>query len=116
MCVCCCVDPADVSQTVSRAVSAFLSILSMQPPVQLLSVPRAFVSALQLPTDNLRWHLQLLKMSVSSLDVAQQIAQRYTSALLSPSAERLLTNSPRVGGLLNLSQVRAPTTVCFVLT
>jgi hypothetical protein len=103
--LCCRADPADVSRTVSQAVGAFMQLLSMPPPVQLLAAPRAFVHTLQLAPDKLRAHLELLKCSVSSLKVAQQVARRYTGALLTPSAEQLLVNAKDVGELLALPQV-----------
>lgn len=82
-----------------------MQLLSMPPPVQLLAAPRAFVHTLQLAPDKLRWNLELLKLSVSSLDAAQRLARRYTGALLTPSAEQLLVNAANVGELLGLSQV-----------
>lgn len=94
-----------MSRKVSQAVSAFMSILSMQPPVQLLSAPGAFVAALNLPPDRLQLHLTLLSESVSCLEVAQRLAQQYTRAILAPSAEQLLTHAQEVGRLLNLTQV-----------
>lgn len=77
----------------------------MQPPTQLLCAPRAFVGTLSLAPDSLKQHLTLLKQSVSSLEVAQQLARRNTGTLLMPYAERLLLNSGDVAQLLNISQV-----------
>lgn len=84
-----------------------MSVLAMQPPVQLLSSPRPFVRTLNLPSDTLVEHLLLLRSTVSSLRVAQQAAQAYTGTLLSPNAGQLLLNAKKVSGLLNLSQASA---------
>lgn len=106
MCTCLtCADPADVSRIVTEAVETFVSVLAMQPPVQLLSSPRPFVRTLNLPPGKLAEHLLLLRACVSSLRVAQDAAQAYTGALLSRNAEALLMNAKEVSRLLNLSQV-----------
>lgn len=98
-------DPADVSRIVTEAVEAFVSVLAMQPPVQLLSSPRPFVRTLNLPPGKLAEHLLLLRSTASSLRVAQHAAQAYTGALLSKNADVLLLNAREVSRLLNLSQV-----------
>lgn len=77
----------------------------MQPPVQLLSAPRAFVRALFLPQASLAQHLLLLRQSVSTLQLAQQLAQQYTGVLLDANAWQLLMHVQDVGRLLNLPQV-----------
>jgi hypothetical protein len=77
----------------------------MQPPVQLLSAPRAFVRALSLPQASLAQHLLLLRQSVSSLQLAQQLAQRYTGVLLDASVWQLLMHVEDVRQMLDLPQV-----------
>lgn len=100
-------DPLEVSDRITRVITAFRTHLGMQPPTELLSNAMTFVKALRLPDERLEAHLKgLLALVGGNMARARGLAQQYAGVLLGSSWYGMMGRVEKLGVLLQLPQVR----------
>eukprot|EP00775_Hariotina_reticulata_P008617 gene8617-8798_t len=87
--------PHEISDKISVIMSTFKSVLSMEPPSQLISHPWTFTKALRLPPHKLAQHLQALLDLTPHRSEAQRLAIQHIGVLVSHRGMFLLSTGVR---------------------